>query len=71
MKKKSPDKLSKTRLRMGDREGNPESSGRRARIEELYPENPVGLDDILFDISGEPLFPPEPCPLPTGPQKRD
>jgi hypothetical protein len=54
--------LSKTKLRLSGRGTEDSPNPPRARIEEMFPEIPEEVDDILFDISGEPLFPGETAP---------
>lgn len=56
--------LSKTKLRLQGRGKNDPTNPPRARIEEMFPEMPEELEDILFDVSGEPLFPGESQPKP-------
>ena len=49
--------LSKTKLRLQGKGKDISPNHTKARIEEMFPEMPEGLEDILFDVSGEPLFP--------------
>ena len=71
MKKESEKPFSKTRLRLNKDPHGIDSEPRKARIEEMFPEMPPGLDDILFDVSAEPLFPQSPAKiLPAHPLKK-
>lgn len=49
--------LSKTKLRLQGKGRDVSGNHPKARIEELFPEIPEGLEEILFDVSGEPIFP--------------
>lgn len=51
--------LSKTRLRITGFAGDADLKEKRARIVEMFPETPKELDDILFNVSSEPIFLPE------------
>jgi hypothetical protein len=61
MKKKI---LSKTKLRISGAEETAHLNPRGARIEEIFPEVPEDVDRILFDVTGESLFPRESHPIP-------
>jgi len=54
--------LSKTQLRITGSAGEADKEERMARILEMFPETPREVDDILFNVSSEPIFPPEKSP---------
>lgn len=56
---KRRESLSKTRLRMTGSAGEADKEKRMARILEMFPETPKEVDDIIFNVSSEPRFPPE------------
>ena len=63
-------KLSKTKLRLGEKAGKPKAS-----IFEMFPEIPGEVDDILFDVSAEPPYvekaPPKVIPISPPDKKSD
>ena len=63
----SQGKLSKTKLRLGEKAGEVGPLKAKASILEMFPEIPGEVDDILFDVSAEPPFvekgPPKVIPI--------
>jgi|GEM_PF-2692859 len=51
--------FSKTKLRLHGKTAKAKPEKSCARIEEMFPDCPPEVDDILFDVSEEPLFPKE------------
>ena len=66
-------KLSKTRLRLGEKAGDVGPRKSKASIEEMFPEIPGEVDEILFDVSAEPPYvdkgPPRVIPI-SPPEKK-
>ena len=58
-KQERRESLSKTRLRITGSAGEADKEEKRARIVKMFPETPKEVDDILFNISSEPIFLPE------------